>query len=281
MGRRKEKREKIHSISFKERVRQHPVLTAVFIVLRLSIVLIMVAQAFNRDYEAVFCCVMALFLMIVPTFIERNWHIALPDTLEIIVLFFIYAHEILGELRAYYINVPAWDTMLHTVAGFLLAAIGFSLCDIINRNENIKFNLSPLFLAIVAFCFSMTIAVCWEFFEFFADSLLRQDMQKDTWVSAINSTMLDPTKSNTIIHIKDIVGVDVRTASGQVWAFPAYLDIGIIDTIKDLFVNMIGAAVFSFIGFFYVKGRGKGWLARKFIPRLEKRIEEFEEEKSK
>ena len=45
-----------------------------------------------------------------------------------------------------------------------------------------------------------------------------------------------------------------------------YLDIGLIDTMKDLQVNCIGAIAFSIIGFFYVKHRGKGKLAAALIP---------------
>lgn len=62
-----------------------------------------------------------------------------------------------------------WDTILHTLNDFLMAAIGFSLVDILNRNEKFSFKLSPVFMAIVAFCFSMTIGVIWEFFEFGMD----------------------------------------------------------------------------------------------------------------
>ena len=42
--------------------------------------------------------------------------------------------------------------------------------------------------------------------------------------------------------------------------------IGLIDTMKDLLVNFIGAVLFSVIGFFYVKTRGKGKLAASLIP---------------
>ena len=40
---------------------------------------------------------------------------------------------------------------------------------------------------------------------------------------------------------------------------------------KDLFVNFIGAVVFSTIGYFYVKSRGKGGFATRFIPRFQRR----------
>ena len=188
--------------------------------------------------------------------------------LEIIILLFIFAAEILGEIQAYYIQYPGWDTMLHTLNGFLCAAIGFSLLDIVNRNEKLKFSLSPVYLAAVAFCFSMTIGVLWEFFEFSMDQLFLLDMQKDTVVHSIGSVMLDPAGGNHPAAIKHITDVIVVTADGaqQSLGLGGYLDIGIIDTMKDLFVNFIGAVVFSTIGFFYVKNRGKGKFAPQFIP---------------
>ena len=279
----RKRREKIHTISLKEQIREHKGLFAVYLLLRLSVILTLVAQVFNRDWESVFFCALALFLMMIPSFIEHNWHIDIPDTLEIIVIVFIYAAEILGELKAYYINVPFWDTMLHTTTGFLAAAVGFSLCDIFNRNENIKFDLSPFFLAFVAFCFSMTVGVLWEFFEFGMDFFTGSDMQKDTVINAIHTTMLDPTKSNRVVHITGIT--DVILSDGTSLGLGGYLDIGIIDTTQDLFVNFIGAVVFSFIGYFYVKSRGQGRFARRFIPTMKfdelKSAEDRKEKKEK
>ena len=227
-----------------------------------------VAQSFKGNFENVFLCVLTLFLFTLPSFLERTIRIEIPDTLEVIILLFIFAAEILGEIQAYYIQYPYWDTMLHTLNGFLCAAIGFSLLDIINRNEKLKFSLSPVYLAVVAFCFSMTIGVLWEFFEFSMDQLFLLDMQKDTVVHSIGSVMLDPAGGNHPISIKHITDVIVVTADGaqQSLGLGGYLDIGIIDTMKDLFVNFIGAVVFSTIGFIYVKNRGKGKFAPQFIP---------------
>ena len=279
----RKRREKIHTISLKEQIREHKGLFAVYLLLRLSVILTLVAQVFNRDWESVFFCALALFLMMIPAFIELTCPIDIPDTLELMVIVFIYAAEILGELKAYYINVPFWDTMLHTTTGFLAAAVGFSLCDIFNRNENIKFDLSPFFLAFVAFCFSMTVGVLWEFFEFGMDFFTGSDMQKDTVINAIHTTMLDPTKSNRVVHITGIT--DVILSDGTSLGLGGYLDIGIIDTMKDLFVNFIGAVVFSFIGYFYVKSRGQGRFARRFIPTMKfdelKSAEDRKEKKEK
>ena len=242
--------------------------TMVYILLRTSVVLVMLAQIFNRNFENVFLCVLTLILFMLPSTLERKLDLDLPNTLEIIILLFIYAAEILGEIGAYYVTFPYWDTVLHTLNGFLCAAIGFSLLDILNRYNDVRFHLSPLYLAIMSFCFSMTVGVIWEFFECTMDQLFFLDMQKDTVVSAIGSIMLDPTGGNTPIVLKNITDVIVVQADGTQTALGlgGYLDIGLLDTMEDLFVNFIGALTFSIIGYFYVRSRGKGKFAKRFIP---------------
>lgn len=252
----------------------------VYIVLRLAVILVLIAQFFKGNFENVFLCILTLVLFLVPTFIERKIHVDLPDTLEIIIMLFIFAAEILGEIQAYYITFPYWDTMLHTLNGFLCAAIGFALVDILNRSERFSIQLSPIFLAITAFCFSMTIGVLWEFFECTMDQFFFLDMQKDTVVHTISSVMLDPAGGNHPTAIRNITDVIVVTADGaqHPLGLGGYLDIGILDTMKDLFVNFIGAVVFSLIGYFYVKSRGKGRFARRFIPQVVRPEEEQAEE---
>ena len=243
--------------------------TIVYLLLRASVILVLIAQIFNRNFENVFLCVLTLFLFGVPNMVQHRLDIELPNTLEIIILLFIYAAEILGEINAYYVTFPYWDTVLHTLNGFLCAAVGFSLLDILNREEKIGFSLSPLYLAIVAFCFSMTVGVIWEFFECTMDQFFLLDMQKDTVVNVISSVNLDPTGGNTPVAIKGITDVIVVCGDEQIpLGVGGYLDIGILDTMKDLWVNFIGAVVFSIVGYFYVKSRGKGWFARNFIPQV-------------
>lgn len=254
--------------TLKEQVRENPRLAAVYVILRVLVVLALVAQVFNGNFENVFLCVLTLILFTIPSFIERTIRIDIPDTLEIIILLFIFAAEILGEIQAYYVQFPYWDTMLHTLNGFLCAAIGFSLLDILNRDERLAFKLSPVYLAVVAFCFSMTIGVLWEFFECFMDQMFLLDMQKDTIVHSIGSVMLDPTGGNTPVAIHDITDVIVVTADGaqHPLGLGGYLDIGILDTMKDLFVNFIGAVVFSFIGYFLCKEPRQGLVRQAFHP---------------
>jgi len=245
----------------------------VYFVLRLSVILMLVAQWFNHNYENVLLCVLTLVLFMLPSAFERRLHIDLPDTLEIVILLFIYAAEILGEIQSYYTSYPGWDTMLHTMNGFLCAAIGFALVDILNREEKVSLHLSPFFMAVVAFCFSMTIGVLWEFFEFSMDQLALFDMQKDTVIHTISTVNLDPDHGTTAVIVKEIRDAILVLEDGTQMplGLGGYLDVGLVDTMKDLFVNFIGALVFSTIGYFYVKGRGSGRFVTRFIPRFQRR----------
>ena len=252
---------------------------AVYLVLRGLVIFSLVRSALRGHFESVFLCALTLILLILPSVLTRKLQIELPTTLEIIILLFIFAAEILGEINSFYIRVPNWDTMLHTLNGFLCAGVGFALVDMLNRSDRFSFKLSPAYLAIVAFCFSMTVGVLWEFFEYFGDTFLGLDMQKDTVLHAIRTVELDPTRSNKVVALKGITDVILVHADGAQTALGlgGYLDVGLNDTMKDLIVNFIGAVVFSVIGFFYVKQKGKGRFAARFIPRVLRREEKEEQ----
>lgn len=268
----RKRRRKAMKQALKMEIREHRSSFMVYLILRILVVAVMILQIFNRNFENVFLCLLTLVLLIVPSLIQVNFKIELPTGLEIILLLFIFAAEILGEIQAYYTRFPHWDTALHTMNGFLMAAIGFSLVDILNRNERFSIKLSPVFVSVVAFCFSMTIGVIWEFFEFSMDQLFLLDMQKDTIIHSIGSVMLDPTGGNHPQVIRDITDTAVN---GQSLGLGGYLDIGLIDTMADLFVNFIGAVVFSVIGYFYVKNRGEGKFASRLIPRPKSEDRDF------
>lgn len=248
----------------RENIKENKSTFAVYVILRVIVITALIVALVRRDFETAYVCGLSLILFLAPAIVEKAFKLYLPSYLEIIVLLFIFAAEILGELAYFYVRVPHWDTMLHTVNGFLCAAVGFALVDLLNQNKNIKFELSPLFVAIVAFCFSMTIGVFWEFLEFGADTLLHTDMQKDYVIHSISSVALDPNNTNKTIHINDIQNLAIN---GKTLSVNGYIDIGLIDTMKDLIVNFVGALIFSIIGFFYIKNRGKGNFAEKFIPK--------------
>jgi len=255
---------KERTVELRNYVKNHKAVSFVYLILRLAVIVIMIPEVFNRNYNNLFLCVLTLVLFMIPSFVERKVKIDVPDLLEIIILLFIFAAEILGELREYYLTFPYWDLMLHTVNGFLCAAIGFALIDILNGSEKISFNVSPIFAAVCAFCFSMTIGVLWEFFEYFMDVAFHTDMQKDDIINTVCSVLFHPEGRN----ISQTITVETMTLNGM--TFDGYIDIGLRDTMMDMFVNFIGATVFSVIGYFYVRKRGKSRLIEGLIPRLKK-----------
>lgn len=211
-----------------------------------------------------FLGILTLILFMVPQFLDKKLSVTIPVGLETVILIFIFSAEILGEINAFYVKIPIWDSILHTTNGFLMAAIGFALIDLFNRSEKFSIKMSPYFVAFFAFCFSMTVGVLWEFFEFSMDQFFGLDMQKDWIVTAINSVKLNPTGANVPIHV-DVQSVVIN---GEQWNLGGYLDIGLIDTMKDLIVNFIGAVVFSVIGILYLKNRERGKLAASLIPQV-------------
>ncbi|WP_198947501.1 hypothetical protein [Bifidobacterium vansinderenii] len=254
-------------------IHQHRASFAVYAILRLLVIAMAVLQFFNGDYENVFLCALTLLMLMAPAFVQVRFRIELPSVLEVIMLSFVFAAEILGEISAFYEIFPFWDTVLHTLNGFLAAAIGFSLVDLLNRSERVRFELSPAYLSLVSFCFSMTIGVVWEFFEFAMDLVFGFDMQKDTVVHAISSVALDPAHGNTPVRVDGIVATSVN---GVDLGVGGYLDIGLIDTMEDLLVNFIGAVVFSVIGFLYVRNRGRAdALIDSLVPRRKSEDQDY------
>lgn len=238
--------------------------TKVEIVLMAAVVFSIIRQFFLGSYHNMFLGILTLILFMIPKIIEKRLGVSIPAGLEAIILIFIFSAEILGEINAFYVKIPIWDTMLHTTNGFLMAAIGFAMIDIFNRSEKFSIKMSPYFVAFVAFCFSMTVGVLWEFFEFSMDWFFQTDMQKDWILPAISSVKLNPDGEN--VPVKMVI--DSVVVNGQEWNLGGYLDVGIVDTMKDLMVNFVGAVVFSIVGILYLKQRGKGKLAASLIPQV-------------
>lgn len=241
----------------------------VYLLLRFLVILVMVRQIFLHNYWNAFLCILVLIQFLIPYFITKKLKIELPRIFEIIILLFIFSSEVLGEIQNFYGVFKHFDTVLHTLNGFLCAAVGFSLIDLCNNNSE-KFNLSPLYLTIVVFCFSMTIGVLWEFLEYSIDKVMLSDMQKDKLVTKISSVWLNPDGKNKAIVVDNINKTIIYSDSGETVIKGGYLDFGLNDTMKDLIVNFVGAAVFSIFGYLYVINRDKYKIAEKFMPKKSK-----------
>ena len=244
---------------------------AFYILLRVIVTVMLVDQIFQQNMGNTFLLLLTLVLFEIPYLLEKMLKIEIPNMLEIIIISFIFSSTVLGELSDFYGYFSMWDTILHALTGFLAGGVGFSLVYLLNKNTK-TMNLTPLLLAIVSFCFSMTVGVMWEFVEFSADHIFQLDMQKDSLVQQINSVELSkdgntvhsiPNIEQTIVEYKDSAGnTEKYVISG------GYLDIGIIDTMKDLFVNFIGALTFSIFGYLYSQNDYRKFtFIRNFIPR--------------
>lgn len=247
----------------------------IYLLLRIYVITVMILQIFNKNWDSVFYCVLTLFLFTLPQFVSKSFKIALPGFLEIIIYLFIFAAEMLGELANFYNNVSNWDTMLHTVNGFLCAAIGFALIDILNKSNKVKTHMTPIFVTFVSFCFSMTVGACWEIIEYSCDMISKSDMQKDKLVTNISTVYLNPEGANKAVQVNDIkytiIWYDTDgdgVADESITINGGYLDIGIHDTMKDIIVNLIGAVVFSIFGFLYIKNREKYAFLENLMPTL-------------
>lgn len=222
----------------------------VYFTLRILTLAAVIISGLRGNWNDCLSCILALFLLLLPSVLERKLKVELPSALETVILLMVYAAWVLGESKSFYIRFPWWDTMLHTMNGFLCAAIGYALFDLLNKHPASTLHLSPAYMALMSFCFSMTVGVLWEFFEFGMDCFFHFDMQKDTVITQISSVMLNSSGGNKAVTISDISEVIVN---GQSLGVGGYIDIGLYDTMKDLLVNFIGAVVCNLTGFFYAR----------------------------
>ncbi len=174
-------------------------------------------------------CLLGIVAIFIPKLLSKKNKFKIPNMMYIIYMIFLYAAIFLGEVRDFYYRVPHWDTILHTFSGGGIGALGFSVVSLLNKSEDIKFNLSPFFVSLFAFCFAVSIGVFWEIYEFSFDGILGLNMQKFALENGV-----------------DLVG-----------------RLALKDTMKDLIVDALGAFVMCAIGYVSLKHK-KGWI-EKFI----------------
>lgn len=136
-------------------------------------------QKVKSDYMLmVLQCTLGLIVMLLPSAISRRWNLSIPNFIYVLYYVFLYCAVFLGEVFSFYYIVPHWDTILHSFSGAMLGALGFILVDLLNRAENVKVSLSPLFVSLFAFCFALACGAVWEIYEYTCDCLMGLNMQK-------------------------------------------------------------------------------------------------------
>ncbi len=238
----------------------------VFACLWLSTLGVLLAGVALGRWERVFAGALCLVLFLIPPFVEKSFSLQLPATLEISAYLFVFCAGVLGEIGGFYQRFPAWDSILHATNGFLFAGFGFCLFSLFEKKRTVQTLPSPAYQSFTAFCFSMTVGVLWEIFEFCADYFLHTDMQKDSFYTELHSVLVRGTNGG-MLHAENITKVEIWTADGSSFTLPGYLDVGLADTVKDLAVDLWGALAFCIIGYVYLKRRRMA-LAARFIPRV-------------
>ena len=229
-----------------------------------------------RHWHRVFMGALTLALLLIPALVERKFCVRLPSALEILAYTFIFCAGVLGEIAGFYERFSFWDDLLHAFNGYMFAAFGFCIVAIAERARPPRHTSPPWLATFVAFCFSMTVGAIWELFEYATDNLFLCDMQKDTFLSSIHSIALSGVGEEGAVHVQEITETVLITATGERITYPGFLDIGLVDTMLDLFVNMQGALIFCTIGYLYLRYR-RARLARSFIPEVLERKNENKE----
>ena len=202
------------------------IISIFFIILRLIFQLKDFADNIQTDYTLMLVqCILGIVCMMIPSIIKRKWNITIPSNMMIAYVVFLYCAIVLGEVRNFYYNIKNWDTILHTLSGAMLGSLGFSIISLLNKSESVPMELSPLFIAIFAFCFAVSLGCLWEIYEFTFDGILGLNMQK--------------------FMLEDGTQLVGRLA--------------LKDTMKDLIVDCLGAFAASFGGYVSMKVQDK-WI---------------------
>ncbi len=176
-------------------------------------------------------CFSGILVVMLPSVLERKWKLEIPSLITIMYFVFLYCAIYLGEVRSFYFKIPYWDMILHTFSGLMIGSLGFSVVNLLNKSSK-PIALSPLFVAVFAFCFALGLGVLWEIYEFTMDGLMQTNMQK---FALENGTAL--------------LGREA-----------------LADTMEDLIVDAVGALVMSVIGYLSLK-RNARWMERMSIRR--------------
>ena len=205
----------------------------------ISLILIIV----TGDFDNLAICIATFAYILIPSAIEKMFSCKVNPILYAACILYAVCPLLGDGYKLYYITCW-WDKLLHTFAGVAFAIFGVFLFDYINRNH-----ANIVAVGIFALCFSVTVSVIWEFVEFTSDTLLKTDMQRDTFVYSINSYIL----GDAIGEVGRIESIENVTVNGKVLT-GGYLDIGLIDTIKDMLFESLGALAFSVI---YMVDKGR------------------------
>lgn len=196
-----------------------------------------------RGVSKILICLLSALCVCAPTLAEKLFKFRVATPVYIFVLLYAIC-PMLGHAYKFYYLIEWWDSLLHATGGVVFALLGAYLPTLFGKKEG----NNVLLCAAFAFLFSVFVAAAWEFIEYGCDVFLESDMQQDAWISEIHSYLLGTSMGET----GAIEGIESVVVNGQ--TLQGYIDIGLIDTMTDMLVETLGAAVYAGI---YLLDKGK------------------------
>jgi len=166
-----------------------------------------------------FTCLVMLIITFVPSYIASRTRVIVPAALQTMFVIFTFFAMYFGEILSYYEKYWWWDVMLHSTSGFMLGLLGYLLLYSLNTDRHIFFHINSFCVMLFAFCFALACGALWELFEFAGDFLLGMNMQKSVYVT------------------------DVAALAPYINRWGRFMDPGLVDSMKDLIVDSIGALI--------------------------------------
>ncbi len=210
--------------------------------------------AIRGESDKAFMSIVSVAYAFIPPVAQRLFKFRMQKSLYVVVTFYTVCPLLGYSYNLYYI-LPWWDDILHAFAGVIFAMLGAYLPKVMCKDGEV-----PLSLCVFsAFFFSVAISGLWEIVEFTMDSYFGTDMQKDTAVYSMRpSYLLSELLGNPVGELKQINDVQMIVDGTPVGY---YVDIGLLDTMKDVFIETLGAGVYTII---YRIGKGKVFAFEKF-----------------
>jgi hypothetical protein len=181
-------------------------------------IIAMVIAIFNSTWDIFANSMLAIVLLLLTFVLPSQGKVYFPPEFMIFIYLFIFASMFCGEVLHFYYLFSVWDIIVHFISTPFLGYAGFLMVYTKNKDVNIHNKLSPFFIALYAFCFSMMICVAWEFFEYGVDVILGSNMQKARNLELVYGYF------------------DTR--------------LGVLDTMEDLIVDALGSLLVSAFGYY-------------------------------
>ena len=184
-----------------------------------------------RNAHYAFSSLISLTLVFLPNLMEYLFECRISSDLKIAYWFLVVGGPVLGNVYRFYHYIRPWDKLLHMLSGFLAAAVGYALPDFVLKEKPGK-----MFKCVFAVSFSVAIGGLWEIYEYLLDVFFQMDMQNDTVITGFSSYMLGEIPG-TIGAVENIQTVSINGEPFE----KGYIDIGLIDTMRDMIQCLMGS----------------------------------------